>query len=100
MPSAHTTGTTAGTSASLAEKSVLTVDEVAEITGKHVATVRGWINDGHISARKVGRAFEVDRKSLEEWLGRAVLPTRAPAQFGGVYDPNWGVFTRDPFGTA
>lgn len=100
MPVEHNTGLNAGITGAAADKTVLTVDEVAEITGKHVATIRGYINAGAFVARKVGRSYEVDRVSFEQWLGRALMPTRTPPQSGGVYDPSWGVFTRDPFGSS
>lgn len=71
----------------------LTTDEAAEIAGMHRESIRRWIRDGELQARKRGRSYDVLESALMAKLGRN---QKAP-EGGGIFDPNWGPFTRDPF---
>ncbi len=71
----------------------VTTEEAARIAGMHPESIRRWIREGVLQARKRGRADDVLESSLLAKLGRG---EQAPTG-GGIYDPNWGPFTRDPF---
>ncbi|MGE4426926.1 MAG: helix-turn-helix domain-containing protein [Solirubrobacteraceae bacterium] len=71
----------------------ITTDQAAEIAGMHRESIRRWIREGELEARKRGRSYDVLESSLMAKLGRG---PSAPIG-GGIFDPNWGPFTRDPF---
>lgn len=76
----------------------LTTEEAAEMSGAHVETMRRWIREGAVTARLRGRRYEVLESSVLDKAGRGkrLQGQRAP-EGGGIYDPRWGPFTRDPF---
>ncbi|MEU6842102.1 helix-turn-helix domain-containing protein [Streptomyces sp. NPDC046716] len=45
------------------------LDQVAELLGLHVRTVRGYVRDGRLKAAQVGRRYRVTRADLEEFTG-------------------------------
>ncbi len=51
-----------------------TVQEVAEILHKRPATVRVYINNGLLKARKVGKPWYITERALEEFINGK--PTR------------------------
>lgn len=71
----------------------LSTEEAAQIAGVHPESIRRWSREGQLEVRRRGRAYEVLETSLLNRIGRA---RSAPAG-GGIYDPRWGPFTRDPF---
>ncbi len=71
----------------------ITTDEAAEIAGMHRESIRRWIREGELEARKRGRSYDVLESSLLRKLGR----DQSAPEGGGIFDPNWGPFTRDPF---
>lgn len=71
----------------------ISTDQAAEIAGMHRESIRRWIREGELEARKRGRSYDVLESSLMTKLGRN---QKAP-EGGGIFDPNWGPFTRDPF---
>lgn len=71
----------------------LSTEEAARDAGVHPESIRRWIRENALQARKRGRAYEILESSLRAKVGRS----QAPPAGGGIYDPNWGPFTRDPF---
>ena len=60
--------------------------EAAEELGVHYQTAYGWVRDGRLAARKLGRGYEVDRSAVA-----AVLAERArPRRPGPVRVRDWG----------
>lgn len=55
------------------------VEEVAELLGLHVKTVRGYVRDGRLEAVRIGRQYRIGADALEAFTGRAVTPPRPRA---------------------
>ncbi|MGW4164133.1 helix-turn-helix domain-containing protein, partial [Streptomyces sp. NPDC004788] len=53
-----------------------TVEQVADLLGLHVKTVRGYVRDGRLRATRVGRQYRITRADLEEFTG---VPVSAAA---------------------
>lgn len=51
------------------KKSLLTVSEVVEKTGKARSTVYNWIAGGDIKTRKIGKTIYITVESLRKFLG-------------------------------
>ena len=49
---------------------VLTVDEVAGYLRVHPMTVQRWCRTGDLPAAKIGRAYRIKRRDLEEFWTR------------------------------
>ncbi|MCF0124120.1 MAG: helix-turn-helix domain-containing protein [Ruminiclostridium sp.] len=45
-----------------------TIEEVTEFFGIHRTTVYKWIQDGTITAMKVGRSWRIQREEFDDWL--------------------------------
>lgn len=71
----------------------LTTEEAAERANVEIDTARRWAREGRVDAVRRGRSYAISERSLMRFLGQ---DRRAP-EGGGVFDPNWGPFTRDPF---
>jgi len=54
----------------ISQKRLLTIVEVAAITGLSAARIRTAIDAGHLKAGRVGRAFRVRPGDLDAWLER------------------------------
>ena len=52
----------------MANDDLLTLPEIAEMTGMANPTVRVWVNQGRLPATKVGRQWMVRRGDLEKML--------------------------------
>jgi excisionase family DNA binding protein len=85
----------------------ITVAEAARMAGKHPQTIRRWANDGTLRSTRLGhREFRIYKDSLAAFLGGdGAADGAAPASdssdrrpTGGLFDPDWGLFTRQPFG--
>lgn len=50
------------------------VDEVAELLGLHVKTVRGYVRDGKLRATRIGKQYRIAAGDLEEFTGHPVRP--------------------------
>ncbi|MEV7783328.1 helix-turn-helix domain-containing protein [Kitasatospora sp. NPDC088351] len=50
------------------------VEQVAELLGLHVRTVRGYVRDGRLKATRIGKQYRITRSDLEAFTG-----TPAPA---------------------
>jgi excisionase family DNA binding protein len=53
------------------------VEQVADLLGLHVKTVRGYVRDGRLNAIRVGKRYRITREDLEAFTGR---PLPAPAR--------------------
>jgi excisionase family DNA binding protein len=59
---------------------MLTVAEVAKRMGRSPETVRRWIRQGRLSARKVGPQHVIDERELQSLLSDEELPVPAAWQ--------------------
>ncbi|WUK11725.1 helix-turn-helix domain-containing protein [Kitasatospora sp. NBC_00374] len=56
------------------------VEQVAELLGLHVRTVRGYVRDGRLKAVRIGKQYRIARQDLEALTGRPVeAPSPSPA---------------------
>lgn len=55
------------------------VEEVADLLGLHVRTVRGYIRSGRLKAVRIGKQYRIARADLEELTGKPEPATRRPA---------------------
>ena len=55
-----------------------TVEQAAEVLDLHVKTIRRYIHDGRLKAKRIGKEYRITRADLEEFTGSA-LPTQAAA---------------------
>jgi excisionase family DNA binding protein len=53
------------------------VEDVAEMLGLHVKTVRSYVRDGRLEAVRIGRQYRIGADALEAFAGRAVTPPRS-----------------------
>lgn len=61
-----------------------TVDNVAEELGVHEKTVRRWIHNGSLTAKRVGKGFRIHRFAVAALLDREpVGPQLPPRRRGG-----------------
>jgi len=51
------------------------VEQVADLLGLHVKTVRNYVRDGRLKAVRVGKQYRISREDLEGFLGH---PPPAP----------------------
>lgn len=71
---------------------MLTVPEAARRTGRNPETIRRWIREGKLPARRVGTQHVIDENDLNAWLESPdLLP--APAGWDVLADgtpmPDW-----------
>src|SRR5262245_38691830 len=59
-------------------KQLFTVDEVAERLNLHVKTVRRFIREGRLSAKRIGKEYRITRAALEEFTGTSADPAPPP----------------------
>jgi excisionase family DNA binding protein len=57
---------------------VLTVPQAARRTRRNAETIRRWIREGKLPARKVGAQHVIEEADLEGFLGGEVLPGFSP----------------------
>ncbi|MGA5821262.1 helix-turn-helix domain-containing protein [Kitasatospora sp. NPDC094028] len=61
------------------------VEQVAELLGLHVRTVRGYIRDGRLAATRIGKQYRIARADLEALTGApAAAPARRRAEVSAV----------------
>ncbi|MFE9692246.1 helix-turn-helix domain-containing protein [Micromonospora sp. NPDC005806] len=53
------------------------VEQVAELLGLHVRTVRGYIRAGRLRAVRIGKQYRIARADLDALTGRPTPPPRA-----------------------
>ncbi|WP_395104107.1 helix-turn-helix domain-containing protein [Actinomadura sp. SCN-SB] len=51
------------------------VEEVAELLGLHVKTVRGYVRDGRLKATRIGKRYRIAADDLAAFTGRPVGAT-------------------------
>ncbi|MEU2616241.1 helix-turn-helix domain-containing protein [Micromonospora sp. NPDC007271] len=54
------------------------VEQVADLLGLHVRTVRGYIRAGRLRAVRIGKQYRIARADLDALTGRPVPPARVP----------------------
>jgi excisionase family DNA binding protein len=59
---------------------MITVPEAAKRAGKDPETIRRWIRNGDLKARKIGTQHIIEEADLEALLGDEELPV--PAEWG------------------
>jgi excisionase family DNA binding protein len=57
-----------------ANKQLFTVDEVAERLNLHVKTVRRFIREGRLQAKRIGKQYRITRSALDELAGTSADP--------------------------
>jgi excisionase family DNA binding protein len=45
------------------------VDQVADLLGLHVKTVRAYVREGRLAATRIGKQYRIRRRDLEEFTG-------------------------------
>ncbi|NIH81322.1 helix-turn-helix domain-containing protein [Amycolatopsis viridis] len=53
------------------------VDQIAEMLGLHVRTVRGYVREGRLKAVRIGKQYRIARDDLEEFTGRSPMSPAA-----------------------
>jgi excisionase family DNA binding protein len=75
---------------------MLTVPEAAKRSGRHPETIRRWIREGRLRAKKIGTQHVIEEEDLEAMLEDGLLP--APEDwdhmFSGDPMPNWEAIIR------
>lgn len=63
------------------EQGLYSVEQVAELLGLHVRTVRGYIRDGRLAATRIGKQYRIARADVDALAGRATpaAPLRVDA---------------------
>lgn len=78
---------------------MLTVPEAARRAGRNPETIRRWIREGKLPARKVGTQHVLDEADLAAMLSAtastAELPEHWKRGFWGGPMPDWGAILRD-----
>lgn len=54
------------------------VDQVAELLGLHVRTVRNYIRDGRLKAVRIGKQYRIAQADLEALTGQPAAPAGSP----------------------
>jgi excisionase family DNA binding protein len=53
-----------------------TADDVAELLNMHVKTIRRYIHEGRLKARRIGKEYRIARADLGEFAGEALAPEK------------------------
>src|SRR5262245_26455318 len=61
-------------------KQLFTVDEVAGRLNLHVKTVRRFIREGRLPAKRIGKEYRITRAALDDFAGTATDPGNVPIQ--------------------
>jgi excisionase family DNA binding protein len=59
-------------------KQLFTVDEVAGRLNLHVKTVRRFIREGRLPAKRIGKEYRITRSALDDFAGTASDPGNVP----------------------
>jgi excisionase family DNA binding protein len=59
-------------------KQLFTVDEVAGRLNLHVKTVRRFIREGRLPAKRIGKEYRITRSALDEFAGTTAEPGDVP----------------------
>ncbi|MED7952647.1 helix-turn-helix domain-containing protein [Streptomyces sp. BE20] len=60
------------------------VEQVAELLGLHVRTVRGYVRDGRLRATRIGKQYRIARRDFESFAG-ADPEASAPPEPGPLH---------------
>ena len=60
------------------------VEQVADLLGLHVRTVRGYIRDGRLAAVRIGKQYRIARADLDALTGRPASPSAPGAEVSSV----------------
>ncbi|MEV0005240.1 helix-turn-helix domain-containing protein [Micromonospora sp. NPDC050980] len=60
------------------------VEQVAELLGLHVRTVRGYIRAGRLRATRIGKQYRIARADLDALTGRPGSPPGAAAEASSI----------------
>ena len=60
-------------------RQLFTVDEVAERLNLHVKTIRRFIREGRLPAKRIGKEYRITRAALDEFAGTVDEPRDAVA---------------------
>src|SRR5262245_43520371 len=60
-------------------KHLFTVDEVAGRLNLHVKTVRRFIREGRLPAKRIGKEYRITRPALDEFAGTTTVDDRSAA---------------------
>jgi excisionase family DNA binding protein len=75
---------------------MMTVPEAAKRSGRNPETIRRWIREGRLRAKKIGTQHVIEEEDLESMLEDGLLP--APSDwdqmFSGDPMPNWEAIIR------
>lgn len=55
------------------------VDQVADLLGLHVKTVRAYVREGRLAATRIGKQYRIRRRDLEEFTGGPLAEEEHPA---------------------
>ncbi|GAB1818431.1 helix-turn-helix domain-containing protein [Herbidospora sp. RD11066] len=58
------------------------VEQVANLLGLHVKTVRNYVRDGKLKAVRIGKQYRITRDDLEAFTGQPVVPETVRRQRG------------------
>ncbi|MFJ9041305.1 helix-turn-helix domain-containing protein [Streptomyces sp. NPDC102406] len=61
------------------QRQYYSLDQVADLLGLHVRTVRGYVRDGRLKATQVGRRYRVTRDDLDAFTGAPAVPRTTTA---------------------
>jgi excisionase family DNA binding protein len=56
------------------EKAMYSTEEVADILGLHVRTVRGYVRDGRLPAVRIGKQYRIAQEDLDAFTGGEPTP--------------------------
>ncbi|MGS2811150.1 helix-turn-helix domain-containing protein [Nocardia sp. MW-W600-9] len=54
------------------------VEQVADVLGLHVRTVRSYVRDGKLPAARIGKQYRIAHDDLEAFTGLPITAPRAP----------------------
>ena len=54
------------------DKEFYTIQEIADILGLHVKTVRSYVRQGRIAGTRLGKQYRISKGDLEAFIGKAV----------------------------
>ncbi|MEU4595076.1 helix-turn-helix domain-containing protein [Micromonospora aurantiaca (nom. illeg.)] len=60
------------------------VEQVADLLGLHVRTVRGYIRSGRLRATRIGKQYRITRADLDALTGRPAPPSAPGAEVSSV----------------
>ena len=55
-------------------KDLYSVEQVADVLGLHVRTVRNYVREGRLKAVRIGKQYRIAREDLEAMTGRPTTP--------------------------